>query len=118
MSKQQLEQAIHKAVVLHLKIRGVDGLVFLHPANGGYRHAREAAQLKAMGVVPGAPDLLLWHNGRSYALELKTPNGRETETQVNMRLQLQRAGVETGIAYGMDAAIVVLENWKLLKGSV
>lgn len=113
----QPEQIIQKAVVLHLRARGVPGLVFIHVPNGGKRHPIEGKIFKAMGVVAGVPDLLLWHNGRSYALELKTPKGRETETQVNMRLQLQRAGVETGIAYGMDAAISVLENWKLLKGA-
>ncbi len=47
------------------------GLVFLHPANGGFRTPAEAAIFRRLGVRPGASDLLLWHASKSFALELK-----------------------------------------------
>ena len=64
---RQTEQQIHRAVVQHLRQRGMSGVVFLHPANGGYRLPTEAAALSGLGVRPGAADLLLWHGGNPTA---------------------------------------------------
>jgi hypothetical protein len=89
----------------------------LHPANGGARTAIEGAILKGLGVVPGAPDLILFHNGSSYALELKSEEGRVTEAQVEMMTRLKDAGVLTAVCHGLDRALVVLEGWQLLRGS-
>src|SRR5262245_12108697 len=111
------EQTIHKSVVAHLKARAVAGVVFLHPANGGARSAIEGAILKGLGVVPGAPDLLLWHQGRSYALELKAEAGKVSESQASMLQRLEAAGVATAICHGVDAAIATLEGWQLLRGT-
>jgi hypothetical protein len=72
------EQAIHKAVVAHLRQRGVPGLVFWHTPNGvrgrSRKHHVQGAIAKGMGVRAGVSDLVLLHRGRAYALELKTPN--------------------------------------------
>jgi hypothetical protein len=82
--------------------------VFLHPANGGARSAVEGAIFKSLGVVPGAPDLLLWHEGRSYALELKAQAGRVSESQADMLGRLNRAGVSTAVCHGIDNAVAML----------
>jgi hypothetical protein len=107
---------MHKAVVAHLQARGVPGLVYLHPANGGARSAIEGAILKSMGVVPGAPDLLLFHDHNSYAIELKADSGRVSENQADMLRRLEQAGVNTAVAIGLDAALQQLETWQLLRG--
>ena len=110
------EQEIHRAVVAHLRQRGVPGLVFTHPPNGGYRRPIEAAIFKSLGTRPGAPDLLLWHAGRSFALELKAQGGRATEAQLAFLSDLDRAGAYTALSEGLDRAITVLEAWGLLRG--
>ena len=110
------EQQIHRAVVQHLRQRGVPGLVFLHPANGGARKPVEAAIFKSLGVRPGASDLLLWHDGKSFALELKAPGGRATEAQLGFLSDIERAGASTCLAEGLDPALRVLERWQLLRG--
>ena len=109
---------MHKAVVAHLKARGVPGLVYLHPANGGARTAIEGAILKGMGVVAGAPDVLLWHDGKSFALELKAEGGHASEAQLEMLARLDAAGVFTCVAVGLDRAIAVLQEWGLLRGRI
>ena len=114
--RQRQEQIIHKATISHLKARGVRDLVFLHPANGGARSPIEGAILKSLGVVPGAPDLLLWHAGKSFALEIKTEVGRVTEAQLELLDRLSKAGVYTAIAHGLDRALAILESWGLLRG--
>jgi hypothetical protein len=115
---QRPEQQIQRSVVAHLKARGVPGVVFLHPANGGYRSRAEALIMVGLGVVPGAPDLLLWHGGRSFALELKSEDGRTTEAQVEMLTRLKDAGVHTAVVHSIDEAVGCLEMWGLLRGRI
>jgi hypothetical protein len=69
-----------------------------------------------MGVVPGAPDLLLFNNKTAYALELKADNGSVSESQADMLRRLGDAGVITAVAVGVDTAIRQLEEWGLLRG--
>ena len=118
MAREQPEQRIQRAVVQHLKCRGVKGLVFVHVPNGGYRQPIEAAIFKGLGVRAGVSDLLLWHSGKSYALELKAPGGRATESQLQFLADMERAGACTCLAEGLDAALHKLEGWGLLRGKV
>jgi len=90
----------------------------LHPANGGARSRIEGAIFKSLGVAAGAPDLLLWHEGRAYALELKAESGRVSESQADMLERLSNAGVATAVATGIDEAVATLESWQLLRGAV
>jgi hypothetical protein len=112
------EQTIQRAIVQHLRVRGLPGLVFLHPANGGFRTAAEAAIFQSLGVRPGASDLLLWHAGRSYALELKAPGGRATPAQLQFLSDMEAAGAHSELAEGLDDALAALEGWQLLRGRV
>jgi hypothetical protein len=110
------EQQMHQAVVQHVRQRGVPGLVFLHPPNGGYRRLAEARIFSSMGVRPGAADLLLWHDGQAFALELKAPGGRASEAQLAFLAEMERAGAHCALAEGLDRALATLEAWGLLKG--
>ncbi len=110
------EQQIHRCIVQHLRARGVPGLVFLHPANGGFRRRVEAKIFSGLGVRAGASDLLLWHDGKSFALELKAPGGRATDAQLAFLSDMEAAGAFCCIAEGLDRALKVLEAWGLLRG--
>jgi hypothetical protein len=112
------EQQIHRAVVQHLRMRGVPGVVFLHPANGGPRRPVEAAIFKSLDVRAGAADLLLWHAGKSFALELKAESGRATAAQREFLDDMAAAGACVCLAEGLDAALRALEEWGLLRGRV
>jgi hypothetical protein len=111
------EQVIHRAVVKHLRTRGAPGLVFIHPANGGFRRPKEAAIFRGLGVRAGASDLLLWHDGKAYALELKAPGGTATVAQLEFLADMERAGAFTCLCEGLDRALCVLESWGLLRGA-
>jgi len=110
------EAQIQRAVFQHLRARGCPGVFAFHPANGGYRRPVEAALLKGMGVVAGVPDVIVIHQGRVYALELKAPGGRATDKQLATIAALEAAGAFTCIAEGLDRAMACLERWGLLKG--
>ena len=111
------EQAIQRAVVQHLRIRAVPGLVWFHVPNGGARKPVEAAILKSMGVRPGVSDFILVHDGKFFALELKAEGGRATEAQMAFLSEIDRAGAFTAMPTGLDAALATLESWGLLKGA-
>ena len=75
------EQTVHRTIVQHLRARAMPGCVWFHPPSGGWRSPVEAAIFKSLGVRVGVADLILLHDGQFFALELKAPGGRLTESQ-------------------------------------
>jgi hypothetical protein len=73
-------------------------------------------QLRRLGTLAGASDLLLWHQGNSFALELKAPGGRLSESQLEFLARFNDAGGHTAVAEGIDRALAVLEAWGILRG--
>ena len=111
------EQGIHRTVIQHLQTRGAPGLVYIHVPNGGFRQPIEAAIFKGLGVRAGVSDLLLWHNAKSYVLELKAKGG-PTEAQSQFLADMRNAGAFADVAVGLEAALRKLESWGLLRGRV
>ena len=108
------EQQLQKAVLEHLRWRGVPELFAFHVPNGGWRSPVEAAIFRALGVVAGVPDILVIRNGQVFALELKTEHGRLTQTQAETQQRMCAAGAKVAVAIGLDAALQQLEQWQLL----
>ncbi len=115
MKRQQPEAAIQRAVCEQLRLRGRPGLVWFAVPNGGKRNAREAANLKRQGVIPGVADIILLHNSKFFALELKSANGRPTEHQYWFQKAVNEAGGYTCIAQGLDEALRTLTAWNLVR---
>jgi hypothetical protein len=120
MSRERRSEELitHRAVADHLRLRAKPDVLWLHPANGERRDAITGAKLKRMGVRAGASDLLLWHQGNSFALELKAPGGRLSEAQLQFHACFADAGGHTAVAEGLDRALACLEAWGLLRGRV
>lgn len=78
--------------------------------------SREAAVFQGLSVRAGAADLLLWHDGKSFALELKAPGGRASEVQLEFLANMERAGAVVALTEGLASAIRTLEAWHLLRG--
>lgn len=110
------EQKIQRAVFQHIRARAPADVFAFHVPNGGKRRPIEAAILKSMGVTAGVPDIIAIHKGKCYAMELKAPGGRPTETQLNAIARLNEAGAFTAICEGLDPALRVLEAWGIIKG--
>jgi hypothetical protein len=110
------EQDIQRAVFQHIALRGVQNLFAFHPANGGFRRPIEARILKGQGVRAGVPDIILIHDGRTYALELKAEGGHATAKQLEAIAAMEAAGAYCCLAEGLDRAIAALEAWGLLRG--
>jgi len=80
--------------------------------NGGMRHKRIAAQLKAEGVVAGVSDLILIHRQRGYnglAIEMKKEGGRLTPDQKEFLAHAASENFFAVCAFSGNVAIDILE---------
>src|SRR5262245_35809172 len=109
------EQSIQSALFGYLRWRAAPGVFAFHPANGGYRRPIEAAVPNGCGVIPGVPDVIIIHNGRTFALELKSETGKLTAVQSACHDALRAAGATVATAYGIDQAVEFLEQHGLLR---
>lgn len=79
------EENFQIGVVRMLRMAG--HLVFAVP-NGGNRNLREAARLKAQGVMAGVSDLIiLLPNKRVYFVEIKNPNGKGRQSPLQREFE-------------------------------
>ena len=88
--------------------------MLIHVPNGGYRTRAEAGRFKAMGVVAGVPDLLLFaprgvYNG--LALELKAGAGKPSANQVEYLDLLSRSGWRTQLCYSVEDFQLAVSNY-------
>jgi len=111
------EAEIQRAVCQHLAARPASGLVWFHPANGGWRHHVEAARFAGLGVRPGVADLILLHESKFHALEIKRDRkARVTPAQRQFIADVRAAGGVADVGYGLDDCLHILERWHLLRG--
>lgn len=93
-------------------------------ANGGKRNIREAARMKAAGVMAGFPDLQLFIPGgnkdneyHGLFIELKRPKvgksarGRVSDKQWEVIGRLRKAGYAVAICYGFDEAREIITDY-------
>jgi len=92
VSRSRPEQQIQRALFEHLRLRGARQIYAFHPANGGARRSVEAAILRGLGVKPGTPDVIAFHRGKVFAIELKSERGRTTDSQLQAIEDIRAAG--------------------------
>ena len=90
------EAALHKAVAKYLAYALPKDAVFTTIGHGGGGKVR-GAQLKARGLLPGFPDILILWQGDAFCIELKSAKGRLSKEQeaVHDRLMVAGCFVET-----------------------
>lgn len=81
-----------------------------HTPNGGGRSKAEAGVLKAMGTMPGIPDLFVAGEGRVIGVEVKAPKGSPSPAQRDTIAALAAAGIPTVIVRSIDEAEAVLRQ--------
>ena len=85
------EREFHKAAAAYLRsVLPEDAFFTTFPAGGGGRI--RGAQLKAMGLQAGVPDLMIIYKGEIVFIELKAAKGRLSETQMFVSDKLCKAG--------------------------
>ena len=72
------------------------------PAGWGMLKPAAASILKRCGLKSGIPDILVFHNGATFGIELKTPEGKPSTEQREMFGKLRNAGVNTYVCRSID----------------
>jgi hypothetical protein len=92
------------------------GIIRLSIPNGGMRHPRVGAMLKAEGLLPGSPDLVFaMHGGLTAWLEMKKRKGVLSDVQIGMAAKLNRIGHKVGVAESIEEALDVLMEFGVLR---
>jgi hypothetical protein len=112
------EARLQQAVVQHLRLAAWSDVVFFHPANEGRRSLKTGAYLKSLGMLPGVADLVICHEGRTYFLELKSPRGRMSASQLAFEEAIYDAGFDYDVADDIYEAVDILETWGVIKRTV
>ncbi len=90
------EDALHRTVAEFLGVEKnlalPDDAVWTTVEHGGYRTKTERGKLKAKGLKPGWPDILIVYRGRVICIELKAPGATPSPIQKVMHAQLSAAG--------------------------
>lgn len=111
-----LEHVLQIQVVSLLHWSAAPGWIAFHPANGELRDKRTAAKLRAMGVKPGVPDLVLVSpDGRFHALELKRGKAPLRPEQRDFHAHAADHGWPVAVANSFDRAEAVLREWGALR---
>ncbi|MGO9006617.1 MAG: VRR-NUC domain-containing protein [Beijerinckiaceae bacterium] len=109
------ELSLHIAIVATLRRYAKPDWLFWHTANGEWRDIRTAAKLKAMGVRPGVPDLLLLRpDGVIHCLEFKRAGEYISEDQENFRLHCLAHGIPFVVVSTIDETLYALDKWGVL----
>lgn len=106
------EQATHRAVAQYLNAVLPDTVFWTTFPSGGGGRVR-GAQLKAMGLKSGVPDVLLVWCGRTYFIELKSARGRLSDAQRACHPRIWEAGAPVGVAKTIDDVRGLLASWNI-----
>lgn len=91
----------------------LEGKLFAVP-NGGFRHKLTALKLRAEGLRPGVPDLVLpmpRHGYHGLYIELKTKTGKPSELQEEWVQFLNDQGYLAEFCYGWESARDLIKKY-------
>lgn len=107
---RQTEAALHRSIARYLDIVLAEpAFCTTFPAGGGGK--ARGGKLKAMGLVPGVPDILIVANGRAYWVEIKTATGRLSDDQKATIARLESNGARVCVCRSIDDVRQALADW-------
>ena len=109
---KHLEDKIQAGIVNLLRQNGF--LVFSVP-NGGQRSAITGALLKKTGALAGVSDLIIVLEGRVVFVEVKTPTGRQQDTQKIFQGKVEQLGHRYEIWRNISDCVDFIKNEKKRK---
>lgn len=107
------EREIHVAVIAFLTVAMPTNSMWCHCPNEGKRGWKAQRDFKDLGSVTGFPDLVLFHAGRAYCIELKAPKKYLSPAQKLAHERLTRAGVPVAVCKSVTDVALVLSDWNI-----
>lgn len=114
--RRRPEQALQWMVVDALRVALPKTWLIAHYPAGGYRRPVEAAIFKAMGVVPGFPDIMVlgeadWGAG-AWFFELKAGKAGPTDVQQACHEKLRNLGFGVEVVRSWDEVLDAAQRWR------
>jgi hypothetical protein len=113
VKRQQPEAELQRAVMDYLAYAR-PACIPVHIPNGGSRSKTEAAILKGMGVLPGAPDLVFLSASGSWCIELKAPGGKLSAAQVEFQARCSVLFVPYAVCQSLEEVHHWMCAWGLV----
>ena len=104
------EDHLQKAVLDYIRLQYPTVLVW-HTSNEGKRSAFERFKAKWLGLRSGVSDLILIHDKKLLALELKAGKNKPTAAQDDFITEIAHHGFLGAWANGFDAAKKTIDDW-------
>lgn len=98
-----------------LSLTGQLKAVWFHPPNEGKRSRMVGVISKAMGLLPGTPDLVVMAKHTSLLVEIKTPDGRLNDNQKIFREWCLSTGVPWYRVESVDDLANILRQHDLIQ---
>lgn len=114
------EKAVHKAILQYLELVFRPPAIIHHSANEAALSNRDRVgaaiamnAVKAMGMRPGFPDLVVlpYSNIGPLFFEVKAPGGRVSENQQIMIGRLEALGYRVAVVRSVDDVVAKLAEW-------
>jgi hypothetical protein len=111
------EDAIQAAIVQLLRLAADRRTIYLAIPNGIPASPRIGARFVKHGLLAGAPDLLIiTPDGRTNFLEVKAPDGRQSDAQKDFQARCSIVGVHYRVVRSISEAEETLRDWGALRG--
>lgn len=101
--KKHIEDCTQRFVVNYLRNNGI--FVFAVPNGGSRKNALEGYNLKLSGVMAGVADLIILLPKRVVFVEMKMPEGRQSDSQKEFEKKVEELGFEYYIWRSVDEAV-------------
>lgn len=85
--------------------------IILSIPNGGSRNVIEAANLKKEGALAGASDLMIIAERKVLFVEMKTPKGRQQQTQKDFQRRVEVLGHRYVVCHSLDEFMREVNAW-------
>jgi hypothetical protein len=103
------ESALQLAVIEFLGLSLCQPAAFFAVPNNP-RNAVAGHNAKALGLRKGAPDLMIFAQGKTLGIELETPGGRVAPEQAVMLDLMRQCGVFTAVCRSIEEVEAALIN--------
>lgn len=107
---RHIESSIQKQLVTWFRYHYPQYIIAAIP-NGGFRNAREAKYMKEEGVLAGFSDLIMIAKGSVLFVEVKTPEGMQSEKQKIFQAKIDNLGFRYCICHSLKEFIVITKKW-------
>jgi hypothetical protein len=108
------EADLHKSVAALLDVVLLPPALWTtFPAGYGKLGKATAGHLRGVGLKAGMPDIMIFHKGRCFGIELKVPGGKLSKDQFEMHELLAEAGVPVEVCYNLEDVVTALIGFNL-----